>query len=116
MAEQNPTWQQVCQRLWGPDWVKPVSEVLGVNRKTIERWRDGITPIPDAIDEMFLVQQSTPDDRAYGAILRRIANGETPDEIAAEMKLGFDALNRLQAQLDAEDWIASLAARQKVKQ
>jgi hypothetical protein len=115
MSDRNPSWQEVCRRLWGDEWIAPLSEVLGINRRTAERWKAGSSVIPDAVDEMLLVQQATPDDREYGEVLRRIANGETLEQLNAALKLKQDAINRFAAHLEAEDWVASLAARQKVK-
>ena len=34
-------WEDSAHRLWGDDFIAPMSEVLGINRRTIERWRAG---------------------------------------------------------------------------
>jgi hypothetical protein len=64
---------------------------------------------------MLLVQNQRPNDQEYGEILRRIGNGETIEQLSAAIKLKQDALDRFAAQLEAEDWVASLAARKKMK-
>jgi hypothetical protein len=33
--------------LYGPQHVEHIAHLLGVDRKTVYRWRAGITPVPD---------------------------------------------------------------------
>lgn len=35
----------IGEALYGPDWVSPLARVLGVNRSTTQRWKDGVTRV-----------------------------------------------------------------------
>jgi len=84
--DRGVSWQDVCQALWGADWIAPLAEVLAVNRRTVERWRSGAVRIPDAIiADLTRLSRSGPVTRAYGDVLRRIARGETVEGIEAWM-------------------------------
>ena len=80
-------WQERCAALWGDDWIAPLADVLAVNRRTVERWRSGAIEIPSAIaDEIVRLPALGGATSAYGAMLRRMALGESV--------------------ADMEDWIA----------
>lgn len=34
----NDDWREAAKRLFGPNWMKPLSEVLEVNYRTVQRW------------------------------------------------------------------------------
>jgi len=36
----------IGQALFGPDWITEIAEALKVNRRTVQRWRSGVQPIP----------------------------------------------------------------------
>lgn len=83
-------WRKACTRLWGADWIAPLADVLGVSRRTIERWKAETIPIPerirrDLIDLVIEIDAAADGHnetmRVYGSILRRLANGESPDDI-----------------------------------
>ncbi|MCB8840235.1 hypothetical protein [Aurantimonas sp. VKM B-3413] len=103
-------WQQVCERLWGSDWIAPVSEVLHVNRRTVERWRSGANPMPPQLQEAIenLGRYSTV-SRSYGAVLRRIANGETYEQIVEEMQDTRRALEHWLREKDRGEPLAVMA-------
>ena len=44
------SWTDVFEALFGPDWIAPAAEVLGKNRRSIERWRSGRYPIPPEME------------------------------------------------------------------
>jgi phage terminase Nu1 subunit (DNA packaging protein) len=75
-------WQKTCVALWGEDWIAPLSEVLDVNRRTVARWKVGDIQIPAhiAADIVRLPKLGTA-TRAYGEILRRVAHGDTVQDI-----------------------------------
>lgn len=76
------TWEDVCERLWGQDWIAPLSEVLHVNRRTVERWRSGKVEIPDDVERMIVEASPRPMlTRELGDMLRRVANGATDRDL-----------------------------------
>lgn len=101
-------WTEVCERLWGSDWIAPLSEVIRVNRRTVERWRSGANPIPDAV-RVMLERISQP-DRAYGSLLRRIAGGETPEMVRDAINEERRALMIFENRLRDGDPLAVLAS------
>ena len=40
---------QLGEDLWGIHWVWPMARTLGVNERTVRRWRDGEFQIPVAV-------------------------------------------------------------------
>lgn len=98
-------WQDVAERLFGPDWIAPLSEVLGINRRTVERWRSGAVAIPErvAADIADLARRGR-DNRNYGVMLRRAASGEDPVTIR-------DAAEALVLDIEDEVPVAMKAAR-----
>ncbi len=69
--------ERVGATLWGPLWVAPMAEALGVSERSVRYWRAGVRPIPDGVW-----------DDLYGVAERRIAEihaitdeiGGAPDE------------------------------------
>lgn len=88
-------WQKWPQRLWGDDWIAPMSEVLEINRRTIERWRAGEGAPRSQLQEQLQRMSQCNDPRAMGAILRRLARGETPDAIRRELQAMQAALDEV---------------------
>jgi hypothetical protein len=98
-------WQAACAELWGADWIAPLSEVLRINRRTVERWRSGATAIPeDLADQLWELGRGDEYRRAYGIILRRIAKGEAPETIRrlAQITTQMTHLYELRLELDGE--------------
>ena len=93
-------WQTSCEGLWGPDWMAPLSDVLGVNRRTVERWREGAVAIPAHISsELVRLPRIGSAQRAYGDMLRRLARGETMDTIESDLADQRRAIHRLRADI-----------------
>ena len=95
-------WRKACARLWGDDWMAPLSEVLKISRRTVERWNAESHQIPERVrrDIVDLVNDAeaalTKHDttmRAYGTVLRRIARGESPSDVRAWIEHYHDALD-----------------------
>lgn len=76
-----------AQQLWGDDFIAPMSEVFGVSRRTIERWKAGRGEPPASIREDMarLARRAGADARMMGAILRRYAAGATRQDVEAEI-------------------------------
>jgi len=93
------TWQDAARALWGDDWIAPLADVLGANRRTVERWRAGEGEPRAATTDLLarLARRSGSDARIMGAVLRRIADGEGPQEIIAEMNAVMRCLKRCEA-------------------
>lgn len=79
-------WQQWPERLWGDDWIAPMSEVLGINRRTIERWRAGQGEPNLRLQEELRRLGMHPLARQMGAVLRRMAKGETVADIREDIR------------------------------
>lgn len=81
------TWQNDAAALWGEGWKAPLSECWGINRRTVERWSAGNGEPPEAL-ALALAQvrrRYASNPRIAGALLRRMAAGETADQIQAEL-------------------------------
>jgi len=105
-------WQDACSRLWGDEWIAPLSEVLAVNRRTVERWNAGDPAIRSeiAVELIRLGRRIDGDSiRPYGTILRRLANGETIPDIHAEMQGMKRAIRRYEHDISQYRCIAVLA-------
>ena len=94
-------WKQACVSLWGEDWIAPLSEVLKVSRRTVERWKAGTHPIPALIEgdlvalvaELIVREPGTPYPAIYGEMMRRFSSGESQVEIVESLNLRSDALH-----------------------
>lgn len=81
-TDNTPHWQQTAETLFGPDWIAPTAEVLRISRRTVERYRDGDSPVPGHVDAVFASEPPAEiDSRVYGSVVRQIANGTTPEEL-----------------------------------
>ena len=104
-------WQSACEGLWGEDWMAPLAEVLGVNRRTVERWRDGQVAIPAHIAaELARLPRIGSAQRAYGDMLRRMARGETLEAIESDLADQRRAIHRLRADIGRYSAIAVLTS------
>lgn len=90
-------WQEAARRLWGDEWITPLAEVAGVNKRTVERWKAGDGAPPSAITETvtLLARRSGADARITGTILRRMVAGETEADIRAEINGMKRSLERI---------------------
>lgn len=106
------TWQDAAHALWGPDWIAPLSDVLNVNRRTVERWRAGEQEIPNLIAaDLIRLPRIGTAQSAYGTALRRLARGETVEDLEQSLADDKRALMRLKADLGRYAAIAVLAKR-----
>jgi len=102
-------WQDAARTLWGDEWIAPLSEVLAVNRRTVERWKAGDQDIrPDIAAELVRLGRRG-GARHYGAVLRRLANGETAADIRGELESVKRALMRYEHDISQYRCIAVLA-------
>ena len=58
---------ELGEALWREWWITPMSKALGVNERTIRRWRDGESRIPVTVLQelrvMLALRKSRPLDR-----------------------------------------------------
>lgn len=109
--EPADAWIRACERLWGPDWITPAAEVIGVNKRTLERAKSGSTSLnPRICADLERLGNQVGAGRAYGDVLRRIARGETPEEIEAYVQEIRHGLARYRSDLRRFTAIATLAA------
>jgi hypothetical protein len=107
-------WRNAAVALWGDDWIAPLSEVIGVNRRTIERWNSGDGQPPDAIvADLIRLPRIGSAQRAYGDLLRRLARGETIEELETDAAKRKRALARLRTDVGRFNAIAVLASHQR---
>jgi hypothetical protein len=97
--------------LWGDDWVAPLAQVLGVNRRTVERWRNGDLQIPaHIVAELVRLPRLGSATRHYGELLLRLAAGDRLDELQRCNRDQMRALRRLEADLGRYAAIPVLAS------
>jgi hypothetical protein len=91
-------WIESARALWGDDWIAPLSEVIGANRRTVERWRASHgEPRQGTQDTLaMLARRSGQDARVMGAVLRRMAAGETAADIVTEINATKRSLIRIE--------------------
>ena len=104
-------WQEWPQRLWGDDWIAPMSEVLNINRRTIERWRAGEGEPNIGLQTELRRLALRYGARAIGNVLRRMARGETLKEIKADIREHQIATTRIEVELGKYGSIPILASR-----
>lgn len=102
-------WQDHARALWGDEWIAPMSEVLDINRRTIERWRRGDGAPADVIQRSLARIAQRPDPHLIGDVLRRLARGETCDDIAEDYAARRAALQRVRDMLGKYHSIPVLA-------
>lgn len=95
-------WQEAARRLWGDDWIAPLAEVAGINRRTVERWKAGDGAPREIIADtiIMLARRSGADAPIAGAVLRRMVQGETEAGIRAEINAIKRSLERLSGMSD----------------
>lgn len=109
-------WQSSCEALWGDDWIAPLSEVLAVNRRTVERWKSGDVEIPEHIAaELIRIPRIGSAQRAYGDVLRRLARGESMDDVEQSIADQKRAVARVRADIGKFNTIAVLAVGQHLE-
>ncbi len=95
---ENLGWQEAAVLLWGEDFVAPMSECLGVNRRTVSRWKTGVIDIPPEV--AMMLTQSTPRQtmtRDLGDVMRRIAGGASVRDVREQIENQGAALRRYMA-------------------
>jgi hypothetical protein len=61
--------------LFGHNWVSTMSETLGVNRRTVQRWQDGTEEVPEGVwRDLYemLRQQAVENARLSYAVMQRL--------------------------------------------
>lgn len=112
-------WKEAARRLWGDDWIGPLAEVAGINRRTIERWKAGDGAPREIVADtiIMLARRSGGDARVTGAVLRRMAGGATEADIRAEINAMKRALERIDGvsgyllMMRRGDWPSGIADR-----
>lgn len=79
------TWMTAAEQLFGETWIMPLAEVLGVNRRTVERWKTGRTPIPHDIEVDIIALARPGLGTTYGRLLRLRARGVDLAEMEAAL-------------------------------
>jgi len=49
MTRNGALLRRIGEALFGPHWLNPLSDLLGVNPRTVRRWRDNEFIIPDDV-------------------------------------------------------------------
>lgn len=102
--------RQTCEALWGDDWIAPLADILGVNRRTVERWKSGDVPMPRHIaNDLLKLPRIGTATSAYGDLLRRLARGESLDDLNQWVTDQRRALGRVRADVGRFRAIAVLA-------
>ena len=104
------TWQSSAAALWGDQWIAPMAEVCRINRRTIERWRAGDGEPNEVIQRDLARLALFPYARQIGDVLRRVANGETLDDVEADCSAIRHATNRVRVSLERYGPLAILAS------
>lgn len=108
-------WQDSAQRLWGEEFIAPMSEVLMINRRTIERWKAGEGQPSNGIQVEMMRLAMRAESREIGTVLRRMANGTTLDEIDRDIRNQQVAARRVRTDLGKFNAISVLAAGQEAE-
>jgi hypothetical protein len=87
-----------------------MAEVLGINRRTIERWNAGNGAPRESIQNELRRLAIYPVAREIGDVLRQMAQGVSLDEIEQGIRNQQVAVRRVRASLGKFDAIAILAA------
>lgn len=91
------TWIDEAEKLWGADWIAPLSEVLAVNRRSVERWRSEAQPAPEwlgpALQRACILAGSEP--RVMGDVMRRLAAGEDVARRIRAEQIALRKVNKL---------------------
>ncbi len=115
IIDNGTVWQTTCETLWGPDWIQPASEVLGITRRTVERWRNNEREMPAEVQtelkKLLPKKLGIEATRAYGDVLRHVARGGTVESALHEIKLRMKAIDRLKANKGKFALIPALAGR-----
>ena len=61
---------KIAMRLWGGDALNVLSEELGINVRTLQRWRSGAAPVPAEIESRIRQQAESVSDNM---IIDRVA-------------------------------------------
>lgn len=80
-------WQIAAERLFGPDYIIPLSAALRINRRTVERWRSGAVQIPEPVRHSLvsLVERGCASP-VYGGVLRIMSAGHSITEIQTAVR------------------------------
>lgn len=93
-------WKNAAFLLWGEEWIAPLSEVMGINRRTVERWKAGQGEPREATRQALcgLARRAGSDARVTGGILREMAAGECADAIRGKINAMKRALVKIEAE------------------
>ena len=108
-------WKDYAIRLWGDDFIAPMSDVLGINRRTIERWNAGEGAPREGLQAELRRIALRSHARQVGTILRRMARGETLADIRADYRAHMVASTAVEHELGRYNAIAVLANRNEVE-
>lgn len=108
-------WQEWPERLWGHDWIAPMAEVLDINRRTIERWRAGEGEPNIGLQTEMRRLAMHHEARAVGSVLRRLARGETLEDIRRDVRAMQIAITRVSADMGKYGTIPVLAPKEGVE-
>ena len=97
------TWRILALTLWGENFARPMADVLGVHKKTVERWKLGHVVPPDPaylegrLRELIDLMPRTP--RVIGEVAAREARGEEFWAIRRDYLTHRDAVDLLENHL-----------------
>ncbi|WP_062117142.1 hypothetical protein [Aureimonas sp. AU40] len=107
-------WKESAAALFGPDWIAPLSVVLGCSRRTIERWRDRVSPVPAHVPPMLAAGVPTTSGFSsdlYGRkVLRLVAEGLDLAMLRDSLRAELAAIDEYERRLAAGDALAKIAA------
>ncbi len=112
---ENMEWDDVAVLLWGEDFVAPLSECLGVNRRTVSRWKTGVIDIPSDIRQAII--ECTPHQtmtRELGETMRKIAAGDSPSDVKRGLEAQASALLRFKSMQKSGAHLAQIITAQSL--
>ena len=108
------SWRCDARKLWGDDFIAPMSEVLDLNRRTVQRWNLGEGEPAQRIQLELRRLASRTQAQALGRVLRRMANGERLEDIASDYRAHVSAAKIIEAERGRYSAIALLASKNEL--
>jgi hypothetical protein len=94
-------WRHLAISLWGENYARPMADVLGIAKRTVERWKVGAfepkEPAQVEGELRRLINLMPKHPRIIGDIACRVARGETLDAIWTDYELREEACRSLSA-------------------